>query len=435
MQEVDVVVIGAGAAGIAASRRLMGSPLRVAILEARGRCGGRAWTGRDRELAFDIDLGCGWLHSADENEWSGIARGLGLAIDETPPPWRRTAYERCFSLDQQNEFRAALNSLFDQIEAVPEAEPDRPAACLLTPEGRWNALINAVSSYVNGAELDLMSIRDWGRYHDTEINWRVDGGYGALVAAHGAPLDVTLNCPVTLIDHSGPRLRIVTPRGDLIADAVIVTVPTPIIAREELRFVPALSDKVAAATALPLGLADKVFLRVEAAEDLPPQTWLFGATHRTDTGSYHLRPFGAPVIEGYFGGACARALEAEGEGAFTAFAIDEIAAQLGSDMRGRLKPMTETAWGRDPYARGSYSHARVGAADQRAVLAAPVEDRLFFAGEAASRNDFSTAHGAYRTGVAAAEAVLRLGLGAELEDNMHQPPKNGREFPRLAWRR
>jgi monoamine oxidase len=406
MQDVDVVVVGAGAAGIAAARRLMGAPLRVAVLEARNRVGGRAWTRRDMALGFDIDLGCGWLHSADENEWSAIARALGLAIDPTPPPWRRPVYERGFPADAHKDFRAALNQLFDRVDAAAAADPDHAAASLLEPGGRWNALINAVSTYINGAELERISVRDWGRYHDTEINWRVDGGYGGLVAAYAAPLRVTFDCPVTRIDHSGARLRITTGRGDLSADIAIITVPTPIIAREELRFTPALPDKIAAAEALPLGLADKVFLCVTDAEDLPPQTWLFGAIDRTNTGSYHLRPFGAPVIEGYFGGAFARALEGEGDGAFAAFAIDEIVAQLGSDMRRRLQPMAETGWGRDPFARGSYSHAEVGQADQRAVLATPVDGRLFFAGEAASLRDFSTAHGAYRTGVAAAEAAL-----------------------------
>ncbi len=406
MHEVDIVIIGAGAAGIAAARRLMAEPLRLAVLEARDRLGGRAWTRRDAELGFDIDLGCGWLHSADENEWSGIARAFGLAIDETPPPWRRTAFERCFPIDQQVAFRAALNGLFDRVDATADVEPDRAAASLLEPDSRWNALINAVSTYVNGAELERISIRDWARYHDTEVNWRVDGGYGALVAAYGAPLDVTFSCPVTRIDHSGKHLKIETAHGALIAQAAIITVPSAIIAREDLRLAPSLPEKVAAADALPLGLADKVFLRVATADDLPLQTWLFGAIDRTATGSYHLRPFGAPVIEGYFGGECARALEAEGKGAFTRFAIEELAKLLGSDMRRRLSPLLETAWASDPFARGSYSHARVGGADQRAVLAAPVDQRLFFAGEAASLNDFSTAHGAYRTGIAAAEAVL-----------------------------
>jgi monoamine oxidase len=417
MQEVDVVVIGAGAAGVAAARRLMGAPLRVAVLEARDRPGGRAWTRRDRALGFDIDLGCGWLHSADENEWARIARDLGMTIDPTPPPWSRAAIEQGFPIAEQQDFRAALGRFYKRLDAAADIEPDQAAASLMEPGGRWNALINAVSSYVNGAELDRISIRDWGRYHDTEINRRVEGGYGALVAAYAAPLDVAFHCPVTRIDHSGRRLRLSTGHGDLIADAAIVTVPAAIIAREELRFAPALPEKIAAAEALPLGLADKVFLRVAAADDLSLQTRLFGAIDRTATGSYHLRPFGAPVIEGYFGGACARALEAEGDGAFTAFAIDEIVAQLGSDMRRRLSPLAETAWGRDRFARGSYSHARVGQADQRAALAAPVDDRIFFAGEAASLHDFSTAHGAYRTGVAAAEAALeawsRRGFGGQ----------------------
>jgi monoamine oxidase len=153
-------------------------------------------------------------------------------------------------------------------------------------------------------------------------------------------------------------------------------------------------------------LADKVFLRVDAPEDLPVQTRLFGATDRVATGSYHLRPFGAPMIEGYFGGAFARELERAGDKAFADFAIEQIAALLGSDMRKRLTPMAVSCWHRDPYARGSYSYAAVGCSDQRAALAAPVGDRLFFAGEACSVHDYSTAHGAYRTGVRAAEEVL-----------------------------
>jgi monoamine oxidase len=146
------------------------------------------------------------------------------------------------------------------------------------------------------------------------------------------------------------------------------------------------------------------------------QTRLFGATDRTATGSYHLRPFGAAMIEGYFGGELARELEATN--GFAAFALDQLAALLGGDMRKRLHPIAASAWQRDPFARGSYSYARIGCSDLRAVLAAPVDDRLFFAGEACSINDYSTAHGGYRTGVKAAEQVLavlqprRLNVGA-----------------------
>ncbi len=134
---------------------------------------------------------------------------------------------------------------------------------------------------------------------------------------------------------------------------------------------------------------------------------LIGSTDRAATGSYHLRPFGRPLVEGYFGGRLAHELEQEGEAAFLQFARDEFASVFGSDVRKRLHLVAVSAWGADPFARGSYSYAQVGKADARAALAQPVDGRLFFAGEACSARDFSTAHGAYATGVAAAEAVIR----------------------------
>jgi monoamine oxidase len=405
MRDVDAVVIGAGAAGIAAAKLLQSARRSVLVVEARGRVGGRAWTIPDIS-GVALDLGCGWLHSADENEWAAIAAHLGFEIDRSPPPWYRQAHEVGFTPVEQAEFRSAVANLYERLDAAAGEENDRPASALLEPGSRWNPLLNAISTYINGAELDKVSVRDFAAYHDTGVNWRAVKGYGALMEAHAAGLDIVFDCPATLIDHSAPRLRVETPRGTITARSVIVTVPPTLIANETLRFLPALPARREAAEGLPLGLADKVFLRADAPDDLPPQKRLFGATDRTATGSYHLRPFGAPLIEGYFGGQCARDLEAEGDGAFARFAIDEIAGKLGNGIRRKLHPIAASAWAHDPFALGSYSYAKVGRSDERAVLAAPVDGRLFFAGEACSLNDFSTAHGAYRTGVAAAEAAI-----------------------------
>jgi monoamine oxidase len=201
-------------------------------------------------------------------------------------------------------------------------------------------------------------------------------------------------------------VRIETPRGDLRAGMVIVTVPTGVLCGGGLRFRPALPDKVEAAAVLPLGLADKLYLALDGAEEFPKDSHLYGALDSVCTGSYHVRPFGRPLIEVYFGGRFARELEAEGEAAFASYAIGQLALLLGEGIRKRLRPIAATAWARDPYARGSYSHAMPGHADARSVLAAPVDERLFFAGEACTAHDFSTAHGAYRSGVAAADAVI-----------------------------
>jgi monoamine oxidase len=183
-------------------------------------------------------------------------------------------------------------------------------------------------------------------------------------------------------------------------------VPTNLIAQEAIRFHPALPAKVDAATGLPLGLADKVMLALADAAALPKEGNLRGATMRTEMGTYHLRPFGQPCVEGFFGGRYAKALEDEGDGAIAAHSIDEIASFLGNDIRRKLTPLKESRWASDPFARGSYSHALPGQAHQRAVLAAPIDGRLFFAGEATSANFFSTAHGAHDSGERAAKEAL-----------------------------
>jgi monoamine oxidase len=267
-------------------------------------------------------------------------------------------------------------------------------------------MIDAISTYVNGCELDQVSILDTSAYEDGDKDWRIRRGFGALIAAYGAPCPVALNCNVTLIDHSGKRIVLRTSLGTLSAEKVIVTVPTSLIADEAIRFSPLLAAKLDAAHGLPLGVDDKVMLALEDAEAFPKEGNLRGVTIRTAMGAYHIRPFGQPCIEGFFGGSFAKELEDAGDGAIAARSIDELAGLLGNDVRRKLKPLCESRWAHDPFARDAYSHALPGHAGDRAVLAASVDGRLFFAGEATSPNFFSTAHGARDSGERAAKEVL-----------------------------
>jgi len=402
---VDIAIIGAGAAGLGAAHALRDSGLSFIVLEARNRVGGRGYT---IQAAPDVvfDVGCGWLHSADRNTFVGIANELNFEINKDLPPWRDRAVGKAFPQDERAEFIHTLDGFFDRVEEAAKSGRDAPADTLLEPGNRWNPMIDAISTYINGTELDRVSILDFDAYEDTNLNWRVRRGYGALMAAYGASLPVAFDCAVTLIDRSTKRLRIETSQGTLAADKVIITVPTNMIADEAIRFHPALPEKVDAAAQLPLGLADKVVLALADAEALPKEGNLRGATMRTEMGTYHLRPFGQPCIEGFFGGRFARSLEDAGDGAIAAHSIDEIASFLGNDIRRKLKPLKESRWAHDPFARGSYSHALPGHSGKRAVLAAPVDGRLFFAGEATSPNFFTTAHGARDSGERAAKEVL-----------------------------
>src|SRR5882724_10529034 len=266
---VDVAIIGAGAAGLGAAHALKDSGLSIIVLEARDRVGGRAHTIQPAP-GITFDLGCGWLHSANENSFVPIAEQLNFEIDKTLPPWRERAYGKAFPQTERDQFIRALDEFYDRADAAAKQAKatgrDSAADLCLEPGNRWNPMIDAISTYINGCELDQVSILDMDAYEDTEINWRARRGYGALVTAYGASRPLALNCEVTLIDHAGKRVRIETSQGTLTADRVIVTVPTNLIADEAIRFHPALPEKVDAARGLPLGLADKVVLALDDAE-------------------------------------------------------------------------------------------------------------------------------------------------------------------------
>ncbi|HXW40055.1 MAG TPA: NAD(P)/FAD-dependent oxidoreductase [Xanthobacteraceae bacterium] len=408
--DVEVVVVGGGAAGVAAARRLHEAGIRCVIVEARARFGGRAWTITDTQ-DHALDLGCGWLHSAEHNPWREIAQRQGATIDQSPASWMRPSPEIGFPRAQQAEFREAFGSFFARLEAVAQGDADVAAAAALEAGCRWNGLIDAIGTYITGAEWDRVSAKDFDRYADTGVNWRVIEGLGAIVGAYGAGIPALLDCAVHGIDHGGRRLKIKTAKGAIAADQVIVTVPSALLASERIAFTPALPEKTAAARGLPLGIADKLFMALDGADDLGVDVRLFGATDRAATAAYNFRPLGRPTIEAYFGGSCAAELEKNGDGAFFDFAVSELTRLLGADFARRVRPIRIHRWGHDPFALGSYSFARPGFADCRATLAAPVDDRLFFAGEACSIHDFSTAHGAFRTGVAAADQVIAARAG------------------------
>ncbi|TAL83428.1 MAG: hypothetical protein EPN75_01285, partial [Beijerinckiaceae bacterium] len=331
LADYDVIIIGAGAAGLAAGRRLADDPrVKFRILEARSRIGGRAHT---ITKEFPLDLGCGWLHSADINPFTAILSGLGFEIDKSPPGWGRQSFDLGFSAKDQAAFMDAMQAFRSAIEKAASDEPDRAVATLLPEDGRFNPLVAAVTTYASGVEPDRLSTADTANYEDTGINWRIAEGYGAGIARFGAALPITLSCPVTRVDHSGPVIRLTTPQGIVTAAKVVVTLPTNLLASDAINFDPPLPEKRAAAAGLPLGVADKLILAVDGSLDLPKDGHLFGRTDRIETASYHLRPFGRNLIEAYFGGQLAANLEHERPAAFAAFALDELAGLFGASIK------------------------------------------------------------------------------------------------------
>lgn len=405
--EVDVAVIGAGSAGIAAGRRLAEAGVSFVLLEARERAGGRTWT-VDKN-GYPLDLGGEWLHSADRNVLAGIAETQGYALYHRRPDWTTRLRNSGATPVEEQDWVAEREAHYWAIHRAAQQPEDRAASSLLTPGGRWNTLFNATSTWGNAVELDKLSVKDNDRYEDSGVNWRVERGYGMLLAALAEKLPVAFGAPVSQIDHRGRDIVIDSARGRLLARRLVVCVPTSILAAEALIFDPVLPRKLDAANGLPLGLANKLFFSFTGRMDELDEAgdiFLVGSTARLETMSYQARPFGRPLIQCFFGGEFAAGLEREGFAAMAAFAADELAALRGSSIRKELAPLAGSSWRADPYARGSYSYARPGHADDRAALARPVDGRLFFAGEATSPNFFSTVHGAYESGLRAAEEAL-----------------------------
>jgi monoamine oxidase len=401
----DVAIVGAGAAGIAAARRLSLSGLTTIVFEASPRIGGRAWT---HALAgVPLDLGCGWLHSAERNSWRRVAEEMGFAIDRGTAAWGEQYQDRGFSAAERRAARRAYAAWFARLESAPPASDC--AADALKPGDEWNPFIESISGYLNGDALARVSVADSLAYDEasTDTNWRAPAGYGALIAASfPAGVELRLAAPVERIALDGGSVALTTPLGEVRALAAIVTVSTAVLESGAIELPPDLEPWRRAAEGLPLGRNEKLFFEIAAPDAFPPESHIHGNPRDAGAGSYYIRPFGRPVIEGFFGGAGAAVVAEDGLVAGFAHATKELVALFGAKVRRSLKPLVGSNWTRTDWIGGGYSHALPGRRAARADLARSFDGKIFFAGEATHPFDFSTAHGAHDTGVRAAEEAI-----------------------------
>jgi len=259
--DVDIVIVGGGAAGVGAARRLASSGFSTRLLEAGSRLGGRAWT---HEIGgLDLDLGCGWLHSADRNSWVSVADAAGIPIDRSRAAWGVQYRDLKFPPDQQAAAWQAFEVWTQRLARTPP--PGDRASDALDPAEPWNSHIRAIVSFISGANLERLSAADYVAYDEasSENNWRLRSGYGALVA-QAFPRDVALSLatPVQSIALEPGAVRVSTTTGALRARAVILTVSTSVLAGDTIELPPALEPWREAARHLPLGRNEKLFLEI-----------------------------------------------------------------------------------------------------------------------------------------------------------------------------
>jgi monoamine oxidase len=425
--DFDVIVVGAGVAGLGAGQALKLRGVRAVVLEARNRIGGRCYC--DNSFPAPFDFGGQFFQQVVPNIFGGTNNPLyDLYIAQGGPDEPCVLvpdfYENGVRLpdadqdpfhDMNIAFGAelALAGTAAQLGAPDLSAADATADLAGRP---WYTLTSAFLALALDAPASQLSCLDV--WNDLEFAINPDGspsdkvnptGMGNFVAQFASGLDIRLSTRVTAIDMTGAdRIKVETDQGPLTAHAVIVTAPVTVLAAGDITFRPALPSTYQQAFAdLPFGVVDKLGIAFKSD--------IFGATpantivtRHEDTARFGMalaKLAGTPMMNLFVAEDLARELEAGGNAAFNDYARGFLTATYGAAAAAAIEHTVVHPWGTDPLTMGSYSAAKVGKVAARATLAEPLDDRLYFAGEAISTNAHSSLHGAYQTGQSAAKSI------------------------------
>jgi monoamine oxidase len=405
---VDVIIIGAGAAGIAAARRLAAAGRRFALLEAGGEVGGRCITD-NKTFGIPYDRGAHWIYLADNSPIAKLAAQTGFDLYLAPPGQRMRIGRRYAREGEMEDF---LASLVRANTAIADAARRGDVACAqVLPKdlGEWRPTIDFVlGAYGCGKDLADVSTIDLFRSVEHDSGAFCRQGLGALLAKL-APMEATqLATPVTRIDWGRSIVEVETPKGQFRAPALIVTVSTNVLVSGKIKFdLP--KRHFDAANKLKLGSHERVAVQLIGNPlGLRADELVFEKSDNRQTAAIFGNVSGSTVCMVDVAGNFGRELAAKGQAAMVDFAISWLAGLYGADIKSSIKRVHATRWDQEPWVLGAASAAAPGGQSSRKVMMEPVRDRIFFAGEAVHETLWGTLGGAWESGERAADAALRL---------------------------
>ena len=431
-QEVDVIIIGAGAAGLAAARELSAAGRNVIVLEARERIGGRINTHFD---TWPIELGAEFVHGKPPETLTIVERAQ-LKL-QTVPNMHWHLHDGV--LTKSGEFWSKVEDVMEEMNHYKG--PDQSFEAFLDQYKRKTKIedIESIATlYVEGfhaAHADRIGVHGLNKTNeaaaeiDDDQQFRVENGYSQIAqilhdeaAAGGAKF--YLNTAVEEVNWKQNQVEVITATAQRFkARCLLVTLPLSLLQTGSIRFIPPLTEHQNAADKLAMGEVVKVVLRfrepfwesltVRGEDDTPASlrdlTFIHAPAETLPTWWTQF-PMTAPILAGWAGGTRAEKLLAESDDALLDRSLCTLTHLFGTTkgfLEDLLVEFYTHNWQKDPFAGGAYSYIPVGGIDAQTQLGHPLENTLFFAGEATNTEGHQgTVHGAIASGLRAAREIL-----------------------------
>ncbi len=401
-RQPDVVIVGAGAAGVGAGMELQRRGVSFVVLEASDRVGGRAYTDKT-SLPHSWDQGCHWMHCADVNPLVAEADRVGTEyLTEGRADWNAVWANgewadkagRAYTLD-------IMHSAFEAVYQAGGNGRDVSIAEVLPDAGDLAPIVRHWIQLMSSGDPEQVSTSGYADYVDTDLNWPVKTGYGDLIERLAEGLPVRLNTPVAGIDQRTDGVSVTTRNGSIDARAAIVTASTSVLNSGVIEFgAGPVRDLLTLIENVPCGYYEKVAIAFDSD--------VFGHIEQSSVNilpvdgglpvNFQFDNFGKPMVVGHVAGSVARDLLAEGDAAMVEFVMERLIAGFGSGIKIRMVNAAVTGWGDNLFVRGGYSFSKPGCAHLRHKMIEADTGNLVFAGEAFSTQWQATAHGAWASG-------------------------------------
>ncbi len=408
-RDADIVVIGAGAAGIAAARRVMAANRRVIVVEAAGQIGGRCLTDT---TTFDVpfDRGARWMHNPDTNPMIRLARNAGLDISAAPPGQKIRIGRRNARAGETEQFLAALVRANRAIDDASRGRADVSCASVLPKDlGDWEGTAEFVlGANATGKDLKDVSVIDKARAQERNAAIACRQGLGTLIAKLGEQVPLSLSTPASRIAWSNRDVTVETPAGKIAARAAVITVSSNVLAAGNIRFIPDIPKRqLDAAAKLSLGSYDHIALQLPGNPlGLGRDEIIIEQSNSTRTALLFANMGSSSLCSIDVAGSFGRDLSAQGDKAMIAFAVEWLGKLFGSEAASAVKKSSATRWNAAPFVLGAMSAAIPSGQPSRKILSEPI-GCMFLAGEATHETLWGTVDGAWESGERAAEAALR----------------------------